>query len=58
MRVRQTIGIRKGSAHDGSGVGAAFAPGRSERRDGMDKERMRVACRTLNAEREKTERRA
>jgi len=39
---------------DGFGVGAAFAPGRRERRDGMDKERSRVACGTLDVEREMT----
>jgi hypothetical protein len=42
--------------HDEFGAGAAFAPGRSGRRDEMDKERNRVACGTLDAEREKTER--
>jgi hypothetical protein len=34
-------------------VGAAFAPGRRER---IDKERTRVACGTLDAERKKAER--
>lgn len=35
-------------------MGAAFAPGRSGRRE-MVKERSRVACETLDVERENTE---
>jgi hypothetical protein len=36
-------------------VGAAFAPGRSGRRDEADRRRKRVACGTLDTERDKTE---
>jgi len=48
--------VGKVGAHDTSevGAGAACTPGRSERSVGIDKERTRVACGALTAQREKT----